>query len=165
MTVPDRPEADLHAVTFALAEYATVENGRVFMGGGFFSAINLPSYPALTNFYVVAVLYVPWHAYHQDHKFAVYFEDADKNVMDARFEGDFRVGADPQMRHGDPTVLPITSHVSNLLLPRPGDYASVLQIDGTEISRWKFRAIQVMTPGLTPPGDGSGSAQPGNQGQ
>lgn len=48
--------------------------------------------------------------------------------------------------------------MSNIVLERAGDYSAVLTIDGSEISRWRFGAVQFAAPGNPisdkSPGDG-----------
>lgn len=146
---------DLHAEAFFTADHAAVESGKLYVNGGFWSRLNFPSFPAVHNFAVCIVLHIPWRAHHQRHKFAVSFEDADGQTTSNRAEGQFQSGTAPDMRPGDYTVAPIAILVNGFVLQRAGDYAAVLHVDGTEISRWRFRAIQVFGvpgPGPTPGG-------------
>ncbi len=145
-------ETDLHAVAFFLADHAVVEGGKVYVNGGFWGRLQFPSYPTVASFAVVAVLHVPWRAYHQVHKFMIWFEDADGNRTPAQFEGEFQVGAGPDMRRGDPTTMPVAGLVQNFVIDRPGDYACVLEVDGAKIDRWPFRAVQIFMPTMMPPG-------------
>lgn len=132
------------------------------MAGGFWDALNLPSYPAVVNFSVVAVLHIPARAYLQNHKFAVHFEDADGKELSARFEGEFRVGAAPYMHTGDPTIMSFTVPITNFVLERPSDYSCVLQVDRTQLARWRFRAIQtlILTAGKSSGGGGGAAESP-----
>jgi hypothetical protein len=114
------------------------------MAGGLWDSLNLPSYPAVVNFSVAAVLYVPARAYLQNHKLAAHFEDVDGKELPARFEGEFRVGAAPHMRTDDPTIMPFVAQITNFVIERPSDYSCVLQVDRTELARWRFRAIQTL---------------------
>ena len=137
------PDADLHAVAFFLADHAVVESGKAYVNGGFWNHLRFSSFPAVQSFSIVAVLYVPWRAYHAKHRFAIWFEDADAKPLQGTIEGEFQVGAAPDMKRGDPTIMPIAATVSNFAVERPGGYACVLAVDGTEIGRWRFSAIQV----------------------
>jgi hypothetical protein len=41
--------------------------------------------------------------------------------------------------------------VNGFVFQQPGEYAAVLSVDGTEISRWRWRAVQVVgVPGAMP---------------
>jgi hypothetical protein len=155
------PETDLYAVAFFLADHAVVENGKVYTNGAFWNRQALPSFPAVSTFSVVAVLHVPWRAYHQTHKFTVWFEDADARRIAGQLDGEFQVGAAPEMKVGDPTIMPFAATVANFTLERAGDFAAVLAVDGTEIARWSFRATQVFG-GAEP---SAGSANFGSQGE
>lgn len=134
---------DLHAEAFFTADHAVVESGKLYVNGGFWSRLNFPSFPVVHNFAVCVVLHIPWRAHHQNHSFAITFEDADGNMTSNRAEGQFQMGTPPDAKTGDYTIAPIAVTVNGFVLQRPGDYAAVLMIDGTEVSRWRFRAVQV----------------------
>jgi hypothetical protein len=59
----------------------------------------------------------------------------------------------PGALSGDYTVAPVAVNINGFVFQRPGDYAAVLSLDGTEISRWRFRVAQTFgIPGApTPP--------------
>lgn len=136
------PDTDFGALGFFLADYATVESGKVYASGGFWNRLRFTSFPATYTFSVVAVLSVPWRANHQLHDFRVKFIDADGTVGAGELAGEIQVGAPPEAKVGDPTVVPVAATVNNFTFERPGDYAAVLEIDGSEISRSSFRALQ-----------------------
>ena len=139
-------DTDLFASAFFLADHAAVESGKLYTSGGFWNMLNFPSFPAVMTFSVAAVLNVPWRAHHQTHKFVVSFEDADGKKLAAGFQGDFQVGSAPPARVGDPTIMPIAAVMGNFVFPTSGDFSAVLEVDGTELSRWPFRASQVAMP-------------------
>ena len=145
------PETDLFAQAFFLADHAEVENGKLYANGGFWNRLSFPTFPAVTTFSVVAVLQIPWRALHTMHRLTVWFQDADAVKMPMGFQAQLKLGSAPDMKVGDPTIVPISAVVGNFSFPRPGDYASVLEVDGTEIARWPFRASQVLS-GATPSG-------------
>jgi len=153
------PDTDLHSVAFFLADHAAVENGKVYVNGGFWDRLRLPSFPAVVSFSVVAVLHIPWRAHLQSHRLQVTFEDEDSNPIGGGFEAEFRVGSAPDMERGDPSIMPIAAGVGGFALPRAGGYAAVLKVDGTEISRWRFRANQVIAP-VGPPAESPGADSP-----
>ncbi|OBI31100.1 hypothetical protein A5711_21635 [Mycobacterium sp. E2238] len=151
---------DIYAEAFFTADHAAVENGKVYLNGGFWNRLAFPSYPAVHSFSICAVIHIPWRAHHQTHTVAITFEDADGQTTPNRFEGEFRTGTSPDMRTGDFTDIQIAPQVTNFLFQRAGDYAAVLSVDGTEIKRWRFRAVQVI--GLPTPPPGNPPAEPGN---
>jgi len=63
----------------------------------------------------------------------------------------------PNMRVGDFTIIPIAPFVTSFVLDAPGDYAALLEVDGAELARWRFRAVEAADPaGGTLAGSGSG---------
>lgn len=146
------PETDLRAEVFFLADHAAVESGKLYCSGGCWNRLGFPAFPTVFTFSVAAVLHVPWRAYHRDHKFAVWFENADGARLGGEMAGEFKVGAAPEMKVGDPTLLPFAGVISNFTFPKPDDYAAVLSVDGAEIARWPFRVAQVFPPVIPHPG-------------
>ncbi|HEX5190574.1 MAG TPA: hypothetical protein VFW16_13590 [Streptosporangiaceae bacterium] len=158
MTEQPMPE-EIQACAFFLADHAVVENGKLYVNGGFWNQVYSAEYPVVRAFALAAVLHIPWRKHHEGHGFEVTFEDADSRPLSARFEGQFRVGTSPSMRVGDFTVMPVAAFVTNFVLDQPGDYAALLEVDGTELARWRFRAIQAPEPGAGTQ-SGAGSAPP-----
>lgn len=134
-------DTDIYSPAFFMADHAAVESGKVYSNGAFWNRLQFPGFPAVTHFAIVAVLNIPWRAYHQMHKFSVWFEDADAKRVAGEIGGEFSVGTAPDMKVGDETIMPIAAMVNNFTLSNAGDYAAVLAVDGQEISRWKFRAM------------------------
>lgn len=155
---------DFRVLGFFPADHAAALEGKVYVNGGFWNLLRFPSFPAvMPSFSLVAVLEVPYRAYHQDHTFVLALEDADANPMNFRAEGTFRVGTEPHMRVGDPTVLPFTVNVNNLTFERPADLSFKLELDGTELHRYGFRVVQVigsLTPATPPPAGGPADEPP-----
>lgn len=153
--------ATIRPVAFFLADHAAAENGKLYINGGFWQNIYSATFPAVRVFSVAAVLHVPWRDHHRDHTFVVAFEDADGNTIPARFEGQFRAGTSPDMRVGDFSIVPVAATVANFVLQRPGDYAALLETDGREVARWRFRAVQTLgSIGGMQPGSGSSGEAP-----
>jgi hypothetical protein len=138
--------SDILAPAFFLADHAVVENGKLYVNGGFWNQIASSAYPVTRAFTVAAVLHIPWHRHHEAHGFKITFEDADGQDLPARFEGQFRVGTAPNMRIGDFTIMPLAVLVTNFVLERPGDYVARLAVDERELARWRFRAVQAREP-------------------
>jgi hypothetical protein len=137
---------EIQACAFFLADHAVVENGKLYVNGGFWNQVYSVAYPSARAFGVAAVLHIPWRQHHKAHAFTVTFEDADGGSLPARFDGQFRIGTAPNMRVGDFTIMPIAAYVTNFALDRPGDYAAVLHVDGAELTRWRFRAVEAPDP-------------------
>ena len=145
--LPDEPlPAEIQAAAFFLADHAVVENGKLYVNGGFWNQLYSSAYPVARAFGVAAVLHIPWYRHHEAHNFAITFEDADGHELAARFEGQFRVGTAPNMRVGDFTIMPVAALATNFVLDRPGDYSALLAVDDRELARWRFRAVEAAEP-------------------
>jgi hypothetical protein len=143
---------DLHAEAFFTADHAAVENGKLYVNGGGWNRIGHPSFPAVQTFAVAAILHIPWRAHGQLHGFVIWFEDADGEAVGGRIDGRFQVAIPPDALPGDYSVMPVAVNINGFVLPRPGDYSAVLSLDGTEITRWRFRVTQSFgIPGAPPP--------------
>jgi len=138
---------DFRVLAFFAADHAQAVGGKVYVNGGFWNRLRFPTYPAIVpSLALVAVVEVPYRAYHQDHSFHLGMVDADGNVLPLNATGDFRVGAEPDMRVGDPTLMPIAIPITGLKIDKPGDYAFTFSIDGAELDRYHVRAVQVAVP-------------------
>jgi hypothetical protein len=155
-----RADTDIHSVAFFTADHAAVENGKTYVNGGFWDSMALPSFPTAVSLSVVAVLRVPWHAYHHRHSFTVTVEDADGKKLPVEFKGDFQVGTAPDMKVGQPTILPIAAVANGMPIERPGDISFVLSVDGGEIDRWTVHVNQVGVQVIGVPGSSGPSAIP-----
>lgn len=140
----ERPiPTDVHAEAFFTADHAAVHSGKLFVNGGCWTRLRFPSFPAVHNFSICVVLHVPWDEHQQNHAFAVSFEDADGQPTPYRLEGHYQTCALAGMRPGDLTAVPMALQVANFVFQRPGDYAAVLQVNGKEIRRLRFSAVEV----------------------
>lgn len=154
------PETDLYATAFFLADHASVENGKVYVNGGFFNQMQFATFPAAANFSVVGILNIPWSSQNQPHKFAVHFTDADAHRLDGEFSGEFQVTPNPEAGVGDPFLMPIAAAANGFVFHGPGHYSAVLTVDGEELSRWGFRVNAIVPPqepGVGAPGGAFGS--------
>ncbi len=146
---------DFKLLAFFPSDHATVENGKLYVHGGYWSRLNFPRYPQVVPaIALVAVLEVPFARYHAEHGFTIRMKDPDGKMLPLDIGGTFRVGAGPDMEYGDPTVMPITVPVYNLVLDRAGDYSFTFTLDGKELGRYPIRAVQVPVPlqfNLAPP--------------
>jgi hypothetical protein len=145
--IPSAEAADneIRCIAVFTADYVAAESGKLYVSGGFFSAINFPSFPSVhPSLGIGIVLRVPFREYHRDHHFTITLIDADNNPLDLRVEGQFRVGADPQMRFGDPTILPMAVNASGVRFERAGDYKLAVTVDGQQRGTWSLRAQQML---------------------
>ena len=158
---------DFQVTAFFPADHAAVAEGKLYVNGGVWDRLNFPVYPQLVpQVSLVAVVRVPYRAYHQDHKFEMRLENAENEPLSFRVEGGFRFGTEPHMRVGDPSHLTVAVPVAGVVLESPGDYSFVFSIDGTDLVRYPLRAVQVVeAPQLrTPPMDPSEEGPPADGG-
>lgn len=152
----------IYSVAFFTADHAAVEGGKAYVNGGFWDRMQFPSFPAAVSFAVVAVLHVPWHEYHRQHRFQIRIEDADGRRLPAEFEGEFQVGAAPEMKPGQPTVIPIVGVANGMPVDAPGTLVFVLTVDGRDIARWPVDVLQAAPPqGQRPAGPPGPTSIPG----
>ncbi len=135
---------DFQALALFTADHASVENGKVYVNGGFWDILNQPSYPAQVSVSLVAVIKVPSRAYLEDHQVTVEMVNADEERLPLKIEGSVRVGAAPHLNPGEPSTLPLAFPLNGVYLERAGDYWFVLSVDGDEIARYRIRAVQTV---------------------
>ena len=141
------------ALALFTADHAAVENGKVYVNGGFWDILSQPSYPAQISISLVAVIKVPYTAYLEDHRVTVELVDADEERLPLKIEGNVRVSAAPHMNPGEPSTLPLAFPLNGVSLERAGDYWFVLSVDEDELARYRIRAIQTVP--VPPPTGGS----------
>jgi hypothetical protein len=153
------PETDLFATAFFLADHASVENGKVYVNGGFWNNMQFSTFPVASTFSVVGVINVPWSEQNKNHRFQVVFTDLDGRQLDGEFGGEFTITPNPDAGVGDPFLMPIAANANGFVFQAPGHYSAVLRIDGEELSRWGFR-VSATGGGAagTGPGAGAGPA-------
>lgn len=140
----ERPiPTDVYAEAFFTADHAAVHSGKLYVNGGCWTRLKFPSFPAVHNFSICVVLHIPCGEHQQSHSFAVSFEDADGQPTPYRLEGRYQTGALAGTRPGDVTAVPIALQAANFVFQRPGDYTAILQVDGEEIRRLRFSAVEV----------------------
>jgi hypothetical protein len=132
------PETDLFATAFFLADHATVENGKVYVNGGFWNQVRFPEFPAAATFSIVGVINVPWQAQNEIHRFTVAFADADGNRVNGEFGGEFSIAPSPDAVVGEPFLMPIAATANGFAFPAPMRYSAMLFVDGEEAARWGF---------------------------
>jgi hypothetical protein len=137
----------IDVLAFFAADHAVKEaSGKLYINGGFFNLLRFQVYPAvLPTLGIGASLHVPWHAYHEDHHFVITMVDEDRQPLEFRIEGAFRVGADALLGHGDPSVVNIGGTVTNVIFQRPGRYRLELTVDGKPLDHWGLHLLQLPT--------------------
>jgi hypothetical protein len=136
----------IESLAFFAADHVVKDeaSGKLHVLGGFFNLLRFQVYPALLpTLGIGASLHVPWHAYHQDHHFAITMVDEDRQPLPLRIEGGFRLGADMMLGHGDPSVVNIGGTVPNVVFQRPGRYRLSLTVDERPLASWRLQLLQL----------------------
>jgi hypothetical protein len=144
--VPESPEkiTAFRAVGFFPADFAAIESGKVYVGGGFWELLNFPAFPAVVpSIALVAVILVPFHAYQKDHTITMGLVDDEDQPLGFSVEGVFRSAPRIEAAYGDAGTAPVAVPVQGLTFERPGRYSFTLRVDNTEIARYRFRVAQV----------------------
>jgi hypothetical protein len=132
------------SVAFFAADHAVVENGKVYVNGGFFDRVYFPAFPApLTSIAVVSLIRVSAHQFQRDHNFVVELREAVHDTPIVKIEGGFRTLPAPDAESGESANWPLAVPLTGFSLPRAGHYYFVLSINGSEVARYKVRAMQV----------------------
>lgn len=137
---------DFELLAFFPADHAEAINGKIYVNGGYWDRLNFQSFPWSLNLSLVAILRVPFAKYQADHTFAIGMENSDGNRLPLDVQATFRVGANPDMKYGDPTIMPVAVPVAGLLIQRPGDYSFTFEVDAELLGHHRFRAAQIQVP-------------------
>jgi Family of unknown function (DUF6941) len=138
----------IESLAFFAADHVVKEEatGKLHVLGGFYNLLRFAVYPAVVpTLGIGASLYVPWHAYHQDHHFAITMLDEDRQPLPLKIEGGFRLGADTLLGHGDPSVVNIGGTIPTVVFQRPGRYRLWLHVDEQPLDSWRLQLLQLPT--------------------
>jgi hypothetical protein len=153
---PDGPENITGFVSqgFFPADYATVESGKVYASGAFWSMLRFPEFPAvLPAMSLVAVIKVPFHANFAEHTLEFSVIDQDEKPIAMRIEGVFRTAPTIEHKFGAPSLTSVAIPIHGLKIDRPGEYSFVLRVDDVPLARYQFWAVQVPNIAMTKPPD------------
>jgi hypothetical protein len=127
-----------------LADAAQVQSGKLFVLGGGFDTISVRKLPATHRSLSLAmVAEVGPDERQQDLELIVQLVDEDGAEVGVTAKGKLRVGAPPNLPPGSPSVVPIVSPFHNVTFPEAKGYAFVISMNGTELTRVKFRVVEI----------------------
>ncbi len=131
-----------------LADGAQAVNGKLYILGGGFDHINMPSVPFQHRFDLAMLIDVPWTATNEPHHLVIELLDADNNPSGYRAEATLEAGRPPGMRRGTSFVVPLAIPVvANF--EAPGRYALRGSINGEERHRVAIEVVAIdSNPGL-----------------
>ncbi len=147
-------------LAFFTADHAVVENGKVYVNGGFFDTVYNSVFPTPLSIAVVCWIQVLPEQFQRDHRFTVQMNEAGYTQPILKIEGGLRVAPSPDAEPGEPTRVPLAVPLTGFSLPRAGDYWFTLSINDHRVARSRVRARQVGMIGQvlpqTPTGGSSG---------
>jgi hypothetical protein len=147
MAAPDTPEriTSFRALGFFPADYATVQDGKVYASGAYFNILRFPSFPAsLPSMALVAVLEVPFHTNQQDHLLEMGLIDPDGQPTPFRVEGTFRTAPKIEHQFGEPGTTPLAVPIHGLQIPGPGKYRFTFAVDQKPLAQYAINVVQTV---------------------
>ena len=127
-----------------LADAAQVQSGKLYVLGGGFDTISVRQLPATHRSVSLAmVAEVGPDERQQDLELLVQLVDEDGAEIGVTAKGKLRVGAPPNLPPGSPSIVPIVSPFHNITFAAAKGYAFVVSMNGTELTRVKFRVVKV----------------------
>ena len=129
----------MQVTTAMLADAARVESGKLFIHGGGWDAITVPSLPVTQpTLALVLVLRVDSSEAHQPIPFAVELLDEDDHPIGPRIDGSLSVGQTPGTRPGTPTFASHALTFNLLTFQQAGGYRFRVTSEGTELASVPF---------------------------
>jgi hypothetical protein len=139
-----------------LCDYAQVWQSKLFISGAAVNLIGVPPEPPhQLSIHAAVMVTVPWNAHNQLHRLTISLLSQDEELIplanlipppnadpaDAgRIIAQFNAGRAPHMTSGDESILPVAGHIA-ALVPGLDTYHVVVEVDGTELARAKFRVM------------------------
>ncbi len=124
-----------------LCDAAQVVSAKLYVMGGGWDRVQLPSYPATLPVSLAVGVRVEWTETNRRHRLVVrgMSEDADRELF--RAEGEFEVGRPPGTPHGMGQLFQVAMNVP-LQLPEPGSYTIEASVDeGAGVRSFPFLAV------------------------
>jgi len=123
-----------------LADSAQAVGGKLYILGGGFDRINMPSVPFNHRFDLAMLIEVPWGATNQPYQVVVELHDADGALMGYRVEATMETGRPPGTRQGTSLTVPIAVPVV-ADFPAPGRYVLRASVNGREKNTAALEAV------------------------
>lgn len=123
-----------------LADGAQAVGGKLYILGGGFDRINMPSTPFTHTFALAMLIEVPWNATNQPYQVVVELLDADGEFVGYKAEATLETGRPPGIRQGTSLTVPVAIPVI-ADFRQPGRYVLRGSINGKEKNRVALEAI------------------------
>jgi hypothetical protein len=123
------------------ADGAQAVNGKLYVLGGGFNQVSMPTVPFQHRFDLALLVEVPWTATNQPFRLVVEQLDADGEPLNYRAEATIEAGRPAGARQGTSLSIPIAVPVV-ADFPEPGRYVLRASIDGEERGRVALEAVK-----------------------
>ncbi|HVL82494.1 MAG TPA: hypothetical protein VM840_12970 [Actinomycetota bacterium] len=144
----------MRLTAFFCADHAEAVNGKLYVTGGCWNALNVAQLPtAYHHLSVCIALEVPWEETGRPHAFDVRLVDADgRDMLPQSFAGQIDTARPPEMRAGESLAVVMVLNLNNMTLTQDGHHEFVMTVDGNPLGRARFR-VNVMQPPGSPSQD------------
>ena len=123
-----------------LADYAEAINGKIYISGGGWDQLTVPSFPYQRQCGIAVGLRVEWEETNRPCDVSVAIVNDDTHAVSMRFDGKLEAGRRPGIPVGRAQLAPIAFNVI-LAFEGPGSYAIRLAIDGDERRVLPFNVV------------------------
>lgn len=123
-----------------LADSAQAVGGKLYVLGGGFDRINMPTVPFAHRFDLAMLIEVPWGATNQPYQIVVELLDADGESVGYRAEATMETGRPPGTRQGTSLTVPMAVPVV-AEFRAPGRYMLSGSVNGEEKNRVAIEAV------------------------
>ena len=138
---------------FLLADAAQVVNGKLYILGGGWARLTVPSVPDTRPFELAVRVVVPWTETNRPLHFQLQLETEDgEQLLDPPVKAQCSVGRPVHLKEGTDQVVPFTIRLNAVTLAKPGRYAFTLEHEGSEVARTAFDVVVKGAPRGTPVG-------------
>jgi hypothetical protein len=131
---------EIQVKVMMLADGAQAVGGKLYILGGGFDRINMPTVPFHHRFDLAMLIEVPWTATNQPYQIVVELLDADGEPMGYRAEATMETGRPPGTRHGTSLTVPVAVPVI-AEFRTPGRYVLRASVNGRERNRAAIEAV------------------------
>jgi hypothetical protein len=132
-----------------LADRAEAVNGKLYMVGGGFDRVGVPTFPANANFDVALGVLVDYNETNEPHRFELRLENVDNDVVLGPIGGQVEVGRPPGMKPGQSQRVMLVIR-GPFPIKTPGEFLWVAVLDGQRQDPTRFWLDKVDMPTVPP---------------
>lgn len=128
--------------TAMLADAAQVQGGKLYVMGGGYETIKARAIPVIhRNINVVVIVEVGAEERNQDLDIVIDLIDEDGRPVGVNAKGRLRVGDQPALPPGAPSLVPLVSPFYNIRFPEAKGYTFVIRHGDVELGRLRLRVV------------------------